>query len=67
MTPPSRESRVPSPCTGICRIDDETGICAGCLRTLGEIAAWSTLDDVAKHAIWQALLQRRDGAGTGTD
>ncbi|HEY7788318.1 MAG TPA: DUF1289 domain-containing protein [Casimicrobiaceae bacterium] len=50
---------VPSPCTGVCRIDGASGLCTGCLRTLDEIAAWSTLDDAARRAVWQALAQRR--------
>ena len=31
-----------SPCIGICHIDDD-GLCAGCLRTGDEIAAWSSI------------------------
>jgi hypothetical protein len=40
-------------------MDGATGWCAGCLRTLDEIAAWSTLDETAKHAVWQRLDERR--------
>ena len=35
-----------------------TGLCEGCLRTLDEIAAWSSLDDAGKRAVWQRLAQR---------
>ena len=35
----------PSPCIDVCRMDARSGWCEGCLRTLDEIAAWSTLDD----------------------
>ena len=28
-----------SPCTGICRIDDGSGLCLGCARSTDEIAA----------------------------
>jgi len=31
----------------------------GCARTLDEIAAWSTMSDVAKRAVWQQLALRR--------
>jgi predicted Fe-S protein YdhL (DUF1289 family) len=55
--------RVPSPCIGVCRIDEATGLCAGCLRTLDEIAAWFTLDDDARQAVWRAIGERR-AAGT---
>ena len=50
---------VPSPCISVCRIDDASGLCVGCLRTLDEIAAWSTLDDAQKRAVWEAIAKRR--------
>lgn len=49
---------VPSPCCGVCRIDEASGYCAGCLRTLAEIAAWSRLDDSAKLEVWRELKER---------
>lgn len=48
----------PSPCINICRMDDATGWCDGCLRTLDEIANWSSFDDDTKRAIWNALDER---------
>ena len=33
-------AEIPSPCTSVCTIDPATGWCAGCLRTIDEIAAW---------------------------
>jgi predicted Fe-S protein YdhL (DUF1289 family) len=36
-----------------------TGLCEGCLRTIDEIAAWSTLDDDGKRAVWRQLELRR--------
>jgi len=50
---------VPSPCINICRMSPATGLCEGCLRTIEEIAAWSTLDDTAKEQVWDAIEQRR--------
>lgn len=50
---------VPSPCINVCRIDDASGWCEGCLRTLDEIAAWATLDEAGKHRVWQRLRARR--------
>lgn len=49
---------VPSPCSSVCRMDAATGLCEGCLRTLDEIAAWSTLDAPAKRAVWERIAQR---------
>ena len=50
---------VASPCVNVCQMDAATGWCAGCLRTLDEIALWSSLDDPTRRAVWQALAQRR--------
>ncbi|QGZ60395.1 DUF1289 domain-containing protein [Paraburkholderia acidisoli] len=62
----------PSPCINVCRMNAQSGLCEGCLRTIDEIAAWSTLDDDAKHAIWDAIearhrewLARRNAASSG--
>ncbi len=56
------EPDVASPCIDVCRMDARTGWCEGCLRTIDEIAAWSTLDGAARRAIWLQLAQRRDEA-----
>ena len=50
---------VPSPCINVCKLDETSGWCTGCLRTLDEIACWSQLDDDGKRAVWQQLPQRR--------
>ena len=50
---------VPSPCINVCRMDSASGLCQGCLRTIDEIAAWGTMDDDGKRAVWQRLEQRR--------
>jgi predicted Fe-S protein YdhL (DUF1289 family) len=49
---------VPSPCMSVCRIDAATGLCEGCLRSLDEIAAWSTLDAEGKRRVWRCIEQR---------
>lgn len=49
---------VPSPCISVCRMDARTGWCEGCLRTIDEIAGWSSLDDDAKRAVWDAIEAR---------
>jgi hypothetical protein len=50
---------VQSPCINICRMSPSTGWCEGCLRTIDEIAAWSSLDDTAKRGVWSELERRR--------
>ena len=50
---------VPSPCVSVCRLDEASGLCVGCHRTLAEIGAWSRLDDDAKLQVWRAIEQRQ--------
>jgi len=50
---------VPSPCINICRMDAASGWCSGCMRSLAEIAAWSSMPDAAKQAVWSRLPLRR--------
>ena len=47
-----------SPCVGICKLDEDTGLCLGCARSGEEIAAWSGLDETARDTIWQKLPER---------
>jgi predicted Fe-S protein YdhL (DUF1289 family) len=49
---------VPSPCISVCRMNESTGLCEGCLRTLDEIRLWSSADDPAKRTIWTQIEQR---------
>ena len=49
---------LPSPCKNICRVDEPSGHCTGCGRTLDEIALWSVLDDDDKRAVWALLTER---------
>ena len=54
---------LPSPCISVCEIDPDTRYCRGCLRTSGEIAAWSTLDHDARLALLDRLRERRREVG----
>lgn len=51
-------ARCPSPCIAVCRMSDDTGYCAGCWRTLDEIADWSRADAAAQRAVWQRIAAR---------
>jgi uncharacterized protein len=31
---------VKSPCIGVCAVDEDSGLCQGCYRTLDEIKGW---------------------------
>ena len=48
-----------SPCVGVCLMDSDSGFCRGCLRTLGEIAAWSGATGDDRRAIKASLPARR--------
>ena len=50
---------VDSPCINVCTMDPHNGLCAGCIRTLAEIAAWSSLDDGRRLAVLAAVARRR--------
>ena len=62
--PEMPEMPVGSPCTGVCRIDAPSGLCAGCRRTLAEIAGWSAMGEGERLGVWQRLALRRAGAST---
>lgn len=50
---------VASPCNNVCRIDEASGWCLGCQRTLGEIAAWGASSDDERRAVLAELPARR--------
>jgi len=54
-----RLGKVASPCLNICRMNPETGLCEGCLRTLDEIAAWSVLTDAQQRDVLAQLPARK--------
>ena len=47
-----------SPCINVCRIDEATGFCVGCLRTIDEIAGWSAFDDAQRRDVWSRIAAR---------
>lgn len=60
---PRPDQNVPSPCVGICRMDEASGLCQGCWRTRDELRAWKASDDAAKRAVWALVEQRQLEAG----
>jgi predicted Fe-S protein YdhL (DUF1289 family) len=63
----SAGSPVPSPCTSVCRMDEASGWCEGCARTLDEIMAWPTLSDAEKAVVWTELPARHNILKRGSD
>ena len=50
---------IASPCINVCKMDEQTGLCSGCLRTIDEIARWSSIDDSRRLSILAAIAKRR--------
>lgn len=42
---------IDSPCIGVCNMDDLSGLCMGCFRTMDEIQNWWDMDDAGKQAV----------------
>ncbi|MEL6434602.1 MAG: DUF1289 domain-containing protein [Pseudomonadota bacterium] len=49
---------VTSPCTGICKLDEQTGWCLGCGRTGDEIAVWRGLPQSNRDQVWADIPDR---------
>jgi predicted Fe-S protein YdhL (DUF1289 family) len=49
---------MPSPCLGICRMDEATGFCLGCARSGEEVAIWRDVGDAHRRKIWASLPDR---------
>lgn len=53
---------VASPCINVCSMDERTGLCAGCYRTLAEIADWSAYTPAQKRSVHRQLRARRSAS-----
>ncbi|HEX7643707.1 MAG TPA: DUF1289 domain-containing protein [Burkholderiaceae bacterium] len=53
---------VPSPCISICRMNEASGLCEGCQRTIDEIVRWGGADDSYKRRVWAEIHMRRKGS-----
>lgn len=52
-----------SPCMSVCVMDEGSGLCQGCLRTLDEIAQWGNADTPTKRAVWARIEERTQAYG----
>lgn len=55
----------PSPCVSICRIEDATGLCVGCLRTIDEIRDWMIMPPAERQEALRRIDERRRRAANG--
>ncbi|MEQ8227527.1 MAG: DUF1289 domain-containing protein [Rhodospirillales bacterium] len=60
------EQMICSPCISVCVVDEPSGFCKGCWRTVEEIAQWPRLMRHQRLEILERLAERR-GAGSLTD
>ena len=51
-------SKIISPCTNACKLDDEQNICIGCGRTTKEIIHWIVYSDEQRLEIMKKLPKR---------
>jgi len=49
---------LPSPCIGVCRLDEATGWCVGCGRAGEELFGWGELPAARQRAVWAELPAR---------
>ena len=49
---------VASPCIQICVMDQQSGLCVGCKRTLEEIAFWSRLTNDVRRGVIEECQKR---------
>jgi predicted Fe-S protein YdhL (DUF1289 family) len=50
---------VASPCVNVCRMDERSGLCEGCFRTIDEIACWSGFEREDKLAVLARIEARK--------
>lgn len=47
-----------TPCIGICRMSEASGLCIGCRRSLAEIAGWGGMSEDARRRLMRLLPDR---------
>ena len=50
---------VASPCIGICAVDDLSGLCVGCYRSMDEISQWWDMNDAERNKVTSQLADRQ--------
>jgi uncharacterized protein len=59
MPLPGPPRSIKTPCVQVCAIDDDSGLCLGCFRSMAEIAGWVRLTDGQRDAVLAELPARR--------
>ncbi len=53
------QNEIQSPCIGVCTVDDSTGMCLGCYRTVDEIKGWWDMNPKDQKNLLIALEERQ--------
>ncbi len=53
------QQEIQTPCIGVCSMDDTTGYCHGCYRTIDEIKAWWDMSADSQKTLLSALEARQ--------
>jgi predicted Fe-S protein YdhL (DUF1289 family) len=56
---PVDDETIASPCINVCKMNERTGLCEGCRRSLDEIACWSLYSAAEKRAVLEQLPARK--------
>ena len=56
--PDTHVGPLPSPCINVCTMDQASGLCQGCRRTIPEIIAWSGASETEKRTMWREIQSR---------
>ncbi|MGB8275032.1 MAG: DUF1289 domain-containing protein [Alphaproteobacteria bacterium] len=52
-------SPVPSPCVGVCALNQAGDMCVGCYRSIGEIRRWRDANEAEKRRIRRSATARQ--------
>jgi uncharacterized protein len=56
------DTEIQSPCIGVCSMNDSTGFCLGCYRTIEEIQGWWDFSFEKKSDVIKKTLVRQEAA-----
>jgi len=59
------EAAIESPCVRDCRVEQVTGYCVSCLRTLREISYWASYAPEERRRVMALLEARRNSRFPG--
>ncbi|HZV61644.1 MAG TPA: DUF1289 domain-containing protein [Methylophilaceae bacterium] len=55
----SDQPEIQSPCIGVCTMNEATGLCLGCYRTIQEIREWWDMSPAQRSQLMDVLEERQ--------